>query len=204
MQFIVNDLGTYDDLKEVKPGRDDGYIEQCLKSLFEEGGDDGFVILADEDKEPGNEGYYMQVAYNGRDKGFVLEYQDGSVDEHYQCLTISLGAQGLQEVTQAFLSYLHATEEWKTSIESKTIELETIERETISEWQEGISGEAKKGLAWIIIGIVCGLAVIDLGWRAITDWDGLMADLFSTYLLLWVLAIMGLPIWVVILLWNKK
>ena len=143
MQLIVCDCGTYDDPREVKPGIDDAYIAQRLRKLFDEGGDDRFMILADEDKEPGNEGYFIQVYFDSPDfddddeeddeedyddveeEGFALEYRDGSEDKHYQCLSVLKGSLGFFEVTKAFLSYLHGTEEWRTAFDWR-----------IAEWRE--------------------------------------------------------------------
>ena len=170
MKLIVCDQGTYDDPKEVEPGKDDAYIARRLKSLFDDYGSEHFVILSDEDKQSEIEEHFIQVAFTspydeddedeyededdeddddeyeddydddedddddddegedddddeGEDdddeKGFALLYREGSVDKHYECASVSRGPLGLFEITRAFLSYLHGTEEWKTSFDWK-------------------------------------------------------------------------------------
>ena len=129
MQLVVCDGEAYDDVKVVEPGVDDNFIEQRLKDLFEKDSDGSFAILTDQDKEPGNEEFYIQAVYmcteqmGEGDNGFVLEYRDGSGDKHYQCFNVSPGLQGLEDVTKAFIDYLHSNEEWKTPFEWETLNL---------------------------------------------------------------------------------
>lgn len=51
---------------------------------------------------------FIQTAYWGY---FALEYQDGSVDEHYQCIAPTLS---VDAVIAAFLSYLRGDGRWRT------------------------------------------------------------------------------------------
>ena len=121
MQFTVQS-GDIEEVKLVEPGVNDDLIEQSLNSLFEKEGENRWAILADEDKEPGNEEFYIQVLFLSNEGGkdneeFVLEYRDGSYDKHYQCLTVSEGTPGLGEIKKAFIGYLHSNEDWKSPFE---------------------------------------------------------------------------------------
>jgi len=72
-------------------------IAEALASL------DGFAILGRDEMT------YMQTS-GSRREGFVLEYQEGDTDRHYQCpdpLTE-------KQITEAFLSYADGTDAWKT------------------------------------------------------------------------------------------
>jgi hypothetical protein len=55
---------------------------------------------------------YIQVAAEGEDD-YLLEYQEGSVDQHYQ----ASAPVTLDQVTAAFLSYLGQDDGWRTSAE---------------------------------------------------------------------------------------
>ena len=55
---------------------DDQTIAQAHQNLMEEG--DPFAILSK------TEMTYIQTA-GGSEEGFVLEYQDGSLDRHFRC-----------------------------------------------------------------------------------------------------------------------
>lgn len=82
-----------------------GQIEDALRSL--PGGDFSHVILS---RDPMT---YIQTA-GGPWEGFVLEYQDGSVDKHYQCADSDLG---LDAVVRAFRLYAQGDERWRTGLE---------------------------------------------------------------------------------------
>ena len=60
----------------------------------------------------------MQVWFHAPEAGtpeheYQLEYREGSEAQHYQCFTSS-GANGLTEVTEAFISFLHNDDSWRT------------------------------------------------------------------------------------------
>lgn len=80
-------------------------IEQSIGSLTGEG--DSFAILA---KAPQ---VYIQTSGDASG-GFILEYRDGSEEEHYSCSNFELSA---GEVIRAFQSYLADDGIWKTEFE---------------------------------------------------------------------------------------
>ena len=82
---------------------DDALIDESLQSLSE---DDSFMILAKDEMT------YMQTT-GDPGNGFILEYQEGSMDEHYSCAHPVLG---LSEVSRAFKQYLHGDERWKSDL----------------------------------------------------------------------------------------
>ena len=71
-----------------------------------------FAILAREDWT------YIQTAFDG-DGTFVLEYQDGSLEQHYRASRPLL----LQEVIGAFQSYLRQDGAWRSGILWERLEL---------------------------------------------------------------------------------
>ena len=119
MLLIVCEGETQDDDRIVEAGADDDYIEQRLRGLFGKEGDYGFVILADEDKEPGNEQFYIQCyidTFEGQNEESIsLEYRDGSSDKHYTCSDHLIGLNGLELIIMAFVAYLHSKEDWTSS-----------------------------------------------------------------------------------------
>ena len=83
----------------------DRLIDDTIRSLTGEG--DSFAILS-----RGSE-IYMQTS-GGPSYGFVLEYRNGSADEHYSCSNFELTA---DEVIWAFQSYLADDGQWETKLE---------------------------------------------------------------------------------------
>ena len=79
-------------------------IADAIRSL--DGNDDSFVILAAANQ------VYIQTAGDPK-SGFVLEYRDGSEDQHFTCaeadLTVDL-------VVQAFQRYLSNDSRWRTDM----------------------------------------------------------------------------------------
>ena len=71
-----------------------------------------FVILSRREDE------FMQVRPTGC--GWLLEFQDGSVDEHYQCTNKELP---LKEVTAALHAYRAGDDSWRESLEWKRIKV---------------------------------------------------------------------------------
>ncbi len=79
-------------------------IEEKLRSL--PGENDSFLILSKSDM------VYMQTAGNFNE-GFILEYQEGSVDEHYSCINDPLTN---DQVVKAFKDYLNGNLNWKKDL----------------------------------------------------------------------------------------
>lgn len=80
-------------------------IEGSIRSLTGDG--DSFAILARADQE------YIQTS-GDPGNGFVLEYRDGSEEEHYSCTNVELSA---EQVIRAFQSYLAVDDKWKSELE---------------------------------------------------------------------------------------
>ena len=68
-----------------------------------DGSENGFAVLGSTDMT------YIQTSGNPS-SGFVIEYQDGSLDEHYGATTDSIS---LAEVIVAFQEYLAGSDRWK-------------------------------------------------------------------------------------------
>jgi hypothetical protein len=81
---------------------DDQAIVQALQNLTGEG--DSFAILSK------TEMTYIQTTGSPAE-GFVLEYQDGSLDLHFRCSEEHLD---LEKVIRAFTLYLRGDERWRT------------------------------------------------------------------------------------------
>jgi hypothetical protein len=79
-------------------------LEEALRSL--PGGPDSFAILTR------SEGSYIQVL-GGGESGYVLEYQEGSLDRHYFCPDPDLG---IDAVVAAFQSYARDDDDWRTAL----------------------------------------------------------------------------------------
>lgn len=97
MELVVN--GTV----AASPVNDE-LLEQSILSLTGEG--DSFVILSRNDMT------YMQTSGDPKN-GFILEYQEESVDQHYSCTDGDLSA---SQVVQAFQWYLSGDGRWKTDL----------------------------------------------------------------------------------------
>jgi hypothetical protein len=87
-------------------------IEEALRSL--PGGPDSFAILTR------SEGSYIQVL-GGGESGYILEYQDGSLDRHYVCPDADLG---IDAVISAFRSYARDDDDWRTALSWQRQELD--------------------------------------------------------------------------------
>jgi hypothetical protein len=79
-------------------------ISEAIGSLA--GNEDGFVILASSQMS------YLQTT-GGPRAGRVLEYQQGSPDEHYACTTPGLGT---EDVIRTFQRYLAGDDRWRTDL----------------------------------------------------------------------------------------
>lgn len=82
----------------------DRQIEESIQSLTGDG--DSFAILARAEQ------VYMQTSGDPQN-GFVLEYRDGSEEEHYSCTNSQLTA---EQVVWAFQSYLANDDKWKSDL----------------------------------------------------------------------------------------
>ncbi|MBN1672757.1 MAG: hypothetical protein JXR37_17065 [Kiritimatiellae bacterium] len=78
-------------------------IEHALTGL--DGGEESYAILAQ------SEMTYIQTC-GGPETGFMLEYQDGTLDAHFGATNLTIS---LEQVTAAFLSYAAGTPDWKTA-----------------------------------------------------------------------------------------
>ena len=83
---------------------DEALIISSLQAL--NGDDDSFLILSKDEMS------YIQTCKKN-DGHYVLEYQGGSLEEHYECANDMLN---FQKVSMAFTSYLKGSDEWKTSL----------------------------------------------------------------------------------------
>jgi hypothetical protein len=89
---------------ELTQPRDEALIIRSLQSLNSD--DDSFLILSKDEMS------YIQTCKTS-DGRYVLEYQEGSLAEHYECTD---GMLNFQKVSMAFTSYLKGSDEWKTSL----------------------------------------------------------------------------------------
>jgi hypothetical protein len=83
---------------------DEALIIRSLQALDRE--DDSFLILSKDEMS------YIQTCRES-DGHYILEYQEGSLADHYECADEMLN---FQKVSMAFTSYLNGTDEWKTSL----------------------------------------------------------------------------------------
>lgn len=83
---------------------DEVLITGSLQALNSD--DDSFLILSKDGMS------YIQTCKTS-DGHYVLEYQEGSLAEHYECADEMLN---FQKVSMAFTSYLNGTDEWKTAL----------------------------------------------------------------------------------------
>lgn len=80
-------------------------IRQTLESLVDQ--EEGFAILSKAEMT------YIQAAYRGGEE-FIMEYQDGSTSEHYDCISPDLD---LTKVVGAFTMFLNSDEGLVTDFE---------------------------------------------------------------------------------------
>jgi len=74
---------------------------------------DAFAILSQSEET------YMQTA-GDRQSGFVLEYQEGDLNNHYQATNRQIS---LAEVTAAFMAFRRGLTDWKTRFTWEKINL---------------------------------------------------------------------------------
>jgi len=81
---------------------DDGVVGEAIRALARQSEDEAFAILSQSDET------YIQTV-RGEDGTFGLEYQIGSIEQHYGCYE-----DGLDEakVIRAFTLYLHNDPRW--------------------------------------------------------------------------------------------
>ena len=123
----------------------DRLIEESIRSLTGEG--DSFAILSQAPQ------IYIQTS-GGPSYGFVLEYRDGSADEHYSCSNSKLT---VDEVIRAFQSYLAEDGKWKSELE--------WEPQVFGYSPDASSGGAKFGLVGIAIAVLIVLVI----WKLFTS-----------------------------------
>lgn len=80
-------------------------IERAIRSLTGDG--DSFAILAKSELS------YIQTS-GSPSVGFVLEYQDGSIEEHYSCTSHDLD---VKQVLDAFQRFFAGDARWRTDLE---------------------------------------------------------------------------------------
>lgn len=89
-------------------------LEQLLTALEDLGNHlDDFAILSKDDMT------YLQVAVGDGD-GFILEYQDGSLEEHYIAEDTEISEDA---IIRAFAAYLNGDNEWKEAFEWEHLDL---------------------------------------------------------------------------------
>ena len=82
----------------------DADIRRVIESLNDSG--NGFAILSTAEE------HYMQTAGCMKD-GFILEYREGSWDQHFQAST---GSVQTSDVIRAMQQYAAGNESWRTSL----------------------------------------------------------------------------------------
>ena len=101
MQFIANE-------KIMSENADTQLVAQAIESLSSEVGN--YVILVNTDI-PDNGMTFIQTLYD-EDGVYLLEYQSGSLDEHYFC-----GSEiSLDDITRVFLLYLSNSPKWQIGL----------------------------------------------------------------------------------------
>ena len=91
----------------------DKLIEESIYSLAGEG--DSFIILSKDEMT------YMQTSGDVKN-GFILEYQNGSLEQHFSCINPELTT---KQVIKAFQSYHAQDGKWKTELSWGKEELES-------------------------------------------------------------------------------
>lgn len=112
-------------------------LEHHLLSL-PGGEEDSFLILSKDDYS------YMQTSGSAKE-GFILEYQEGDLAEHYTCTTMPLST---HQVVEAFKNYLKNSDAFKTDLK----------------WEKEDFANESSGLGKIVLIII---ALIFLGVAAI-------------------------------------
>ena len=84
---------------------DDAAIDEVLSQL--DAKENPFAILATDDMN------YMQTS-GSANTGFVLEYQAGSIDRHFWASDAQIP---IEEVAEAFKSYLRQNAQWKSGFD---------------------------------------------------------------------------------------
>lgn len=81
---------------------DNSLIEESIRSMTGEG--DSFVILSKDEMT------YLQTS-GGPTEGYILEYQEGTLEEHYSCVEPSLDT---EQAVRIFQCYLSGDSRWRT------------------------------------------------------------------------------------------
>ena len=83
---------------------DNNLLRETIMTLGPE--DDNFVVLSRDEMT------YMQAA-GDPSTGYIVEYQNGSLDEHYSCVDTDVG---VEDVISAFNSYFKKDGRWKSAL----------------------------------------------------------------------------------------
>lgn len=86
--------------------------EQDIRNMFEGFGEndmDDFIILS-----KNNMNYIQSAIGEKEEEGFILEYQDGSLDKHYIATDRDLE---LNRIIEIFISYNSGEEKWKSELQ---------------------------------------------------------------------------------------
>lgn len=96
---------TLETAESKDPSPTDESIEDALRKL--DGASNHFAILSIDEMT------YMQAS-GSAETGFVIEYQDGALDEHFKSTDTAIP---LERVSKAFQSYLRRDDKWKSEFE---------------------------------------------------------------------------------------
>ena len=104
-------------------------IAHALSTL--PGGEDSWAILQKDEL------HYMQTCESGQGErtwgeGFILEYQDGSLDSHYKCVDDNLE---LSAIERAFQLYFKGDDRWRTEYEWQPVDLPNLKKRWWQFWK---------------------------------------------------------------------
>ncbi len=129
-----------------------------IQSAIEEVGDSTeFVILGQ------NELSYIQVA-GEKKNGFVLEYQWGSLKEHYHCLESDIS---MEKVVEVFQQYSAGDSHWKQLCEWEKIDLVQPMQERI---ETHVSSPYKEILHWVGVVLLTGISIVMIKFNSVDLW----------------------------------
>lgn len=106
---------------------------------------DAFAILSKDQMT------YIQFSINHK-TGFIMEYQDGSIENHYRSVEFQLSP---KVVTDTFVSYLASDDRWRKAVAWEKIDL-----------SKG-SLEDSKMVLYVVIGVVLllGACLFKIFWK---------------------------------------
>jgi hypothetical protein len=94
-------------------------------------GDDSWAVLQKDEM------HYMQTGGPAQGErtwgdGFVLEYQEGSLDSHYRCVQEDLELSAIQ---RAFQLYFEDDDRWRTEYEWQLLDLSSLKKRWWQFWR---------------------------------------------------------------------